>query len=74
MNQRTGEDWDLGVNLELPDAGREPPGWFSDVEEIAVFLRLLSDESGRDFVIGIADAKTGISPAESSGGCSWRNG
>ncbi len=53
--------WDLGLNLELPDPGSEPEGWFSDVEEVAVFLRTLSEASGREFVIGISDTTTGIS-------------
>jgi hypothetical protein len=52
--------WDLGMNLELPDPGDEPDGWFSDIEEVAVFLRGLSEESDRGFVIGIADTQTGV--------------
>ena len=27
-------DWDLGLNLELPDLGSEPPQWFEDVEVV----------------------------------------
>lgn len=53
-------DWDLGLNLELPDPGTEPHGWFSDVEAVATFLGTLHRESGRDFIIGIADTKTGV--------------
>jgi hypothetical protein len=53
-------DWDLGLNLELPDPGNEPPGWFADVESIARFLGTLHREYHRDFVIGIADSETGI--------------
>jgi hypothetical protein len=52
--------WDLGLNLQLPDPGAEPPGWFADVETVAQFLGELHGEFGRDFVIGIADAETGI--------------
>ena len=70
VNQRHGEEtctqpadlplWDFGLNLELPDHNAEPSGWFADVEAIARFLGTLHHECGRDFIIGIADAKTGI--------------
>jgi len=70
VNQRHGEDtctqpgdlplWDLGLNLELPDPRAEPRGWFTDIEEIARFLGTLHRESGRSFIIGIADTETGI--------------
>jgi hypothetical protein len=53
-------DWDLGLNLELPDTGSEPKGWFADIESIAQFLGTLHRECGRDFIIGMADAETGI--------------
>jgi hypothetical protein len=52
--------WDLGLNLSLPDPGMEPAGWFADVEAIACFLGNLHGEFGRDFVVGIGDAQTGI--------------
>ena len=52
--------WDLGLNLHLPDPGMEPAGWFADVEAIARFLGNLHGEFGRDFVVGIGDAQTGI--------------
>jgi hypothetical protein len=51
--------WELGLNLEIPDVGAEPNGWFSDIEAIAIFLGRLHRETGRDFVIGVADAGTG---------------
>jgi len=53
-------DWDLGLNLELPDPGAEFPGWFADVEAIAVFLATLHQEFGRNFIIGLADRRSGI--------------
>ncbi len=69
VNQKYGEEtcsqpgdfplWDLGLNLEIPDIGTEPPGWFADVEAIAEFLGRLFTETGRTFVIGVADAGTG---------------
>jgi hypothetical protein len=70
VNQRHGREtctrpedlplWDLGLNLSLPSPGTEFPVWFRDVEAIAGFLGMLHRECGRDFVIGIADIKTGI--------------
>ena len=54
-------DWELGVNLELPDPGDEPRGWFADVERIARFLGTLHESHGRDFVIGIGDNASGRS-------------
>ena len=70
VNERHGEEtctqpgdlplWDLGLNLELPDPGTESPGWFADVEAVAQFLGTLHREYGRDFVIGIGNAETGI--------------
>ena len=70
INQRHGEEtctrpgdlplWDLGLTLHLPDAGAESPGLFADVEAVAQFLGTLHRECGRDFIIGIADTKAGI--------------
>ena len=54
-------DWDLGLNIDLPDPPVEPPGWFADVERIANFLADLRDISGRDFIIGIVDSERKIS-------------
>ncbi len=48
-------DWEVGLNLELPEPGSEPRGWFQDVERIANFLGELHASLGRDFVIGIVD-------------------
>lgn len=69
VNQRHGQEtcmqpgdlplWDLGLNLSLPDPGTEASGWFADVEAIASFLGDLHGAFGRDFVMGIADAKAG---------------
>ena len=52
---RPGElpDWDLGLNLRFvapPEA--RPAGWFEDVAAIVAFLRTLSAETGRSFVLG----------------------
>jgi hypothetical protein len=70
INQRHGSEtctqagdlplWDLGINLVLPDFSAESPDWFADVEAVARFLGELHGECGRSFVIGIADAETGI--------------
>jgi hypothetical protein len=47
--------WDLGLNMDLPDPGTETPGWFADIEAIALFLARLHATTGRAFVIGIQD-------------------
>ena len=70
INQRHGQDtctqredlplWDLGITLELPDPGAERAGWFADVDAIAQLLGDLHRESGRDFIIGVAEIETGI--------------
>lgn len=49
--------WDLGVNLDLPNPGEEPPGWFADVERIAKFSGVLYAEILRPIVIGVWDAQ-----------------
>ena len=54
-------DWDLGLNLDLPDSGHEKPGWFADVIAIAEFLAKLTTKYDREFAIGIADTQTGVS-------------
>jgi hypothetical protein len=54
-------DWDLGLNLDLPDPPQEPGGWFDDVERIAMFFAKLHSATGRDFVIGIGDNERGFS-------------
>lgn len=53
-------DWDLGLNLDLPDPGEEPPGWFADIERITRFLGELHASFGRDFIIGIGDNERGL--------------
>lgn len=54
-------DWDLGLNMHLPDPGDEPPGWFADVERIAIFLGKLHAKTSRGFVIGYSDNELGFS-------------
>ncbi len=54
-------DWDLGLNIDLPDSPIEPRGWSADIERIVTFLAQLRGLSGRDFVIGIGDRERGIS-------------
>ena len=70
VNQRTNvpgsrpgdlPDWDLGVNLPLPDPGAEPEGWFGDAEHIVGHLAKLYSAFDREFVIGIADNFRGVS-------------
>jgi len=57
--QRTDGDWELGLNLSLPEPHDEPLDWYSDVEAIVAFCTELRREYQQDFVIGIADARTG---------------
>src|SRR5688572_3873452 len=52
-------DWDLGLNLDVPDPGSEPAGWFQDVEQVARLLGQVVARTGREFVIGIGDSDTG---------------
>jgi hypothetical protein len=54
-------DWEVGLNLELPEPGLGPSGWFQDVVRLANFLGELHALFGRDFVIGIADGERRIS-------------
>ncbi len=54
-------DWELGLNIELPDPGQEPKGWYSDVEATVIFLARLHRSTGRSFAIGISDSRQGIS-------------
>ena len=53
-------DWDLGLNLDLPDPGVEPTGWFQDVEQLARLVGQIVTRTGREFVIGISDNATGV--------------
>ena len=52
--------WDLGLNLDLPDPGGEPAGWFQDVEQVARLVGQVVARTGRQFVIGIGDGGTGL--------------
>jgi hypothetical protein len=52
-------EWELGINMDLPDPGHEASDWFSDVESLALFLGTLHAQTGREFVIGIADDERG---------------
>ena len=45
--------WELGLNLELPAPGTEPPNWFDDVAAIANFCAQLHAKYARDFVLGV---------------------
>jgi hypothetical protein len=52
-------DWDLGLNMELPESGLEPDGWFVDVEQLAWVAGQVAARVRREFVMGIADSETG---------------
>src|SRR5580765_7351267 len=53
--QRTAEDWELGLNLSLPEPYQETPGWYADVEAVVAFCCQLRREFDQDFIVGIAD-------------------
>lgn len=53
-------DRDLGLNHELPDRGAESPGWFEDVEHLALRLGELASETEREFVLGLHDNQSGL--------------
>lgn len=52
-------EWDLGINLDLPEPHEEPPDWFSDIEALSDFAVQLRREFQYDIVIGISDNRTG---------------
>jgi hypothetical protein len=62
--QRAAEDgfaeWNLGLNLDLPDPHQEPPGWFEDVKAIVSFCVNARKKHHHDFVFGISDNDRGI--------------
>ena len=59
VDQHTPEDWDLGLNVALPNLYEETPGWYADIEVIVTLCIELRRDFGCDFVIGIADNRTG---------------
>jgi hypothetical protein len=54
-------EWDLGLNIDLPDPYHEPLYWFNDVKSVASFLTTMRQKLKHDFVIGISDNEKGIS-------------
>lgn len=53
-------DWDLGLNVSVPDPGIELVDWMDDILQIAHFLERLQESTHRDFVIGICDLTSGV--------------
>jgi hypothetical protein len=53
-------EWDLGLNLEIPEPAAEPDSWFEDVEEVLQFAARLRREVGTDVVIGLGNDQTGV--------------
>ncbi len=49
--------WELGILVPMPEVGKEPIGWFVDIERIVLALGRLHAETGRDFVVGLVDNK-----------------
>jgi hypothetical protein len=54
-------EWNLGLNIDLPDPYQEPFGWFSDVKSVASFMTTMREEYRHNFVIGISDNEKGLS-------------
>src|SRR4051812_34536081 len=52
-------DRQVGLNLELPDGGSEPDGWFGDVEAIANHLSRLAAKHDVEFAVGIGGREAG---------------
>jgi hypothetical protein len=52
-------DWDLGVNLRLPAKPIVEAGVLDDLVALTKFLHTLHRETNREFVLGLADSKTG---------------
>ncbi len=59
--QRSPEDWELGINLDLPDPYQESPGWLEDVEAVVGFCAEQRLELNQDFIVGISDNEAGFS-------------
>ena len=53
-------DWDLGLNIDLPDRGNEPEGWFEDIKQAVEYCTQLYLDFGCEFAIGISDNVRGI--------------
>lgn len=47
--------WDFGIAFDLPEDWQVKEGWFADVEDSCVFLRGISEKTGREFVGGVYD-------------------
>lgn len=50
--------WDLGINLDVPDIGKEPDDWLDDVEFLVIAFWDLRKRFGQDFVLGIFEARS----------------
>lgn len=55
VNQRRDSDWELGLNVALPDPGAETPGWFADIESVVLFLASIYAQTAQTFAVGIYD-------------------
>ncbi len=53
------ETWDLGVNLALAAKKTRHADWVEDLAAIATLFGALNGETGRTFVLGIHDSKSG---------------
>jgi hypothetical protein len=53
--------WDLGLNLAVPAGERDDEALLADLVALTEFLAHLHRDTTRDFVLGIADLRTGTS-------------
>jgi hypothetical protein len=60
VDQERSDQFELGLNYDLPDSPQEPSGWFDDIERIALFCAELRTATGRNFVIGVGDNTSGV--------------
>ena len=54
------KEWELGINIDLPDPNQEPPGWFNDVKTIISFFVNIRKKYNHDIVVGISDNERGL--------------
>lgn len=61
FQQNTEKEWEIGINLSIPNPDQETSDWYLDVEAIVAFCGQLRNDFGQDFIIGIVDNQSGCS-------------
>jgi hypothetical protein len=54
-------NWQLGINVDLPDPGSDIFDWFPDIQAIFEFLQQFHEETALEFVVGVIDHECGTS-------------